>query len=215
MSTSDKEYIETRDINRGKRQVEEPFKSLIDWFSNFYGTRPLNICYEFLNHNQRPRLEIIFEKMDLNCRFYEYKEKDIIIEKVFKELIVDYPQYKSYNLFVISSCFDSIAKMEANYKIDKKKIEKLKNELNIPELWHIERTFGYSAIFFFHTQEQEDRLSHLDDLKMRFVDKYFELIKKYDEFGYLKREEFGIRFDNKERFQNIYQGNWRYYFMDN
>ena len=215
MSTSDNEYIETREIKRGKKEVTEPFARLINWIYDFYGTRPLNICYEFLNHNQRPRLEIVFETKDLTGKFWDDKDKDSRIEQVFKELTINTPKYKSDNLFVISSSFESIAKMEANFKIKKERIEELKITLNLPELWHIERTFGFSAIFFFYTKEQQDRLSKSEELKVKFRDEYFNLIKNYDEFGYLNKEEFGIRFDNKETFINIYRGSWQFYFKDN
>jgi len=215
MSSSDKEFLESREVKRGKIQVAQPFQNLIEWFEGFYGVRPLNICYEFLIHNQKPRLEIIFESYDSTQMFREDEGKNDRIEQVFKGLITGFSEYKSDNLFVIYSDFKAIAQTEANSRIDEKMIKNLTKTLNVPELWHIERAFGSTAIFFFHTQEQEDRLSQSKELKNLFIDKYFEVIKAHDEFGYLTREDFGIRFDNKERFQNMYKGSWQFYFKDN
>ena len=51
-------------------------------------------------------------------------------------------------------------------------------------------------------------------LKKELLDDYFILVKQYDEFNYLDKNEFDIGFDSKENFVNNYQSNWFYYHKD-
>ena len=37
-------------------------------------------------------------------------------------------------------------------------------------------------------------------------------LKEYDEFNVVKSEEFILRFDSKENFDNNYESNWYYYY---
>ena len=39
-----------------------------------------------------------------------------------------------------------------------------------------------------------------------------ELLRPHDEFGYLSRWRFAVRFDSKENFDRKYDANWFYYF---
>lgn len=47
---------------------------------------------------------------------------------------------------------------------------------------------------------------------MTWADTYFEIARRYDDFGYLTRAEIAIRVDSKENFDVNYSGNWFYYF---
>jgi hypothetical protein len=42
--------------------------------------------------------------------------------------------------------------------------------------------------------------------------KYFEILKEYDEFNYFNIEHFSIYLDSKENFDNNYESNWFYYY---
>ena len=43
-------------------------------------------------------------------------------------------------------------------------------------------------------------------------EEYLEQLKEYDEFNVVKSEEFILRFDSKENFDNNYESNWYYYY---
>ena len=61
ISPSDIEYELTKKIKKGEIQLKYPFDSLADWIMNNYGVRPINIIYDLLPHDKRPRLQVIFE----------------------------------------------------------------------------------------------------------------------------------------------------------
>ncbi len=42
---------------------------------------------------------------------------------------------------------------------------------------------------------------------------YFNILKKYDEFDYIKMEDFSIAFDSKENLDKNYKGNWYFYYL--
>ena len=41
---------------------------------------------------------------------------------------------------------------------------------------------------------------------------YFEILKAYDEFGYLVEKDFAVNFDSKQNFDDNYESNWYYYY---
>ena len=43
------------------------------------------------------------------------------------------------------------------------------------------------------------------------TEKYFNLLKDYDEFNYFERDSFMIYFDSKENFDKNFKSNWFYY----
>ncbi|MDR2929130.1 MAG: hypothetical protein LBV41_13170, partial [Cytophagaceae bacterium] len=49
-------------------------------------------------------------------------------------------------------------------------------------------------------------------LKKEWADKYREILRQHDEFGYYKRGRFNIYLDSKENFDKNYNSNWWYYY---
>jgi hypothetical protein len=49
-------------------------------------------------------------------------------------------------------------------------------------------------------------------MKKFLAEKYFEILKPYDEFNYFKKETFSVNLDSKENFDNNYESNWYYYY---
>jgi hypothetical protein len=78
------------------------------------------------------------------------------------------------------------------------------------QFWCTQR-FTEPPIVFVHTDEQAQTL-RTSPLRDTWADTYFEIAKRYDEFGYLDRTEIAIMVDSKENFETNYAGNWYYYF---
>jgi hypothetical protein len=232
---SDKDYKVTKLIKQGKRQMNSDFDGLANWIFETYNVKPINILYdEFRGYKNilRPRLQIVFEYekeergfRDEQFNFDENKQVPIkakfeqtLIEKgLLKESTVwdffkkiESAKYRTDDLWVIFSAFDRIAQDEANSAIPEEEIEKLKNDIDNPDLWLISK-FSRYVIFFFYTDNQIETYS-LNGLKQAMTDKYFDILKKYDEFDYFKRDQFSIKLDSKENFDNNYQSNWFYYY---
>lgn len=217
ITSSDIEYRNTKLIKQGKTTLDESFTILANLIKKKFGVKPINFHYDILDHNNRPRLQVIFERRIDSKKFHSKKKlfflklnKEKIIKDLFRKVFND--KYRSDNLYVIYGTFENIAWEEANSNIPEKLINELKIKYAIQNLWEIRKSFS-SAIFLFLTDEQAKSAS-MSHLRKELLDEYFILVKKFDEFNYLDINEFEIGFDSKENFVNNYQSNWFYYHKD-
>lgn len=230
---SDQDYKETKLIKQGRRQLNAPFKELAEWIDNKFQVKVINVYYDLIKSQNRPRLNIIFEFPNDQIKFrtqqygnYDSKKQKIIGDK-FKELIElmnannkgllakllnneAVQKYKTENIWVTFSSFEPIAKIEANELIPQEKINELKIKINSKELWEISRCFSRTT-FFFYTDEQV-RENTCNGMLQILTMEYYNLLKTYDEFDYIKIEEFSVNLDSKESFDNNYESNWYYYY---
>ena len=232
---SDKDYIETKIIKRGQAILNPDFAPLAEWIENKYLLTVLNIYYDITTgpHNRPfPRLNIIFEYEKDELKFrdgilgnYDSDKQQVIAGK-FEELVnnrntaiaklnnffgrTEGATYDTKGLLVIFDSFEPVAKDEANEAIPKNEIEKLKVELNSPEIWEISR-FGSRTTVFFYTDQQAEKAKSSDLLK-RLTSGYFQMLKKYDEFDYYEQESFSVCIDSKENFDKNFESSWFYYY---
>jgi hypothetical protein len=225
---SDKDYKETKLIKQGKKELKTPFKELAEWINNKFEVKVINIYYDLINTQNRPRLNIIFEFPNDEIKFrtqpygnYDSGKQKAIADK-FKELIElinisnkgifndPVQKYKTDNLWIIFSSFEPIAKIEANELIPHEKINELKIKINSKELWEISRCFS-STTFFFYTDKQV-RENTSNGMSQILTVEYYNLLKAYDEFDYIKIEYYSVYLDSKENFDNNYESNWYYYY---
>jgi hypothetical protein len=215
ISPSDIEYELTKKIKKGISKIEFPFDLLADWIHATYNAKPINIIYDLLPHDNRPRLQVIFDSQADSIlfagknRLFPDKTKSSMIITRFKKIVSDLPHYKLDNIFVVFSSFEKVAKVEVNLKVPKIKIDNIKEKVNL-EIWEIYTDF-YSIVIFFYTNLQLDNYIKDGNTKDKLKNLYFDLFKEYDEFDYLNKNEFEIQFDSKENFDKNYQSNWFYY----
>ena len=229
--TSDKDYKSTKKIKQGISKIKDEFEPLAKWIDKKYSVKTLNLVFDFMDNNKsNPRLQVCLEYARdkgkfMDNRTYNFdKTKQNEIAKKFGEITSNYElknkpnwikkllglTYKSNNLFVYFSDFETIAKDEANENIPDKEIKKLKSEINNPELWKIDRRFN-SATYFLYTDEQLKKYQD-SELHKKWNEQYFELLKKHDEFGYFKKDFYSVFLDSKENFDTNYESNWYYYY---
>ena len=106
--------------------------------------------------------------------------------------------------------FERIARSEADEKITQDEVEELKISIGDKKLWEIMPSYHF-PIFFLYTEKQVKSYKSSEKIK-EWSNKYFEMLKKYDEFGYYKKDSFSIKLDSKENFDKNYKSNWYYYF---
>jgi len=230
---SDKEYKITKQIMLGKATMNSDFIQLANFIDQTFGVKTINIIYDTIDKEKRPRLNICFEfeneKQSFNengeyCNF-DIKKQKIIADK-FKESLINQKiikkgffgffnnhkdeKYKTENVWVYFSAFEPLAKIETSDCVPQNQIDQLKKELNNDELWGISKGFS-QATFFLYSDEQVKRYENSEIQKL-WAEKYFNLLKPYDEFDYFKREKFYIYLDSKENFDNNYESNWYYYY---
>jgi hypothetical protein len=226
--TSDKDYKETKLIKQNKRKISSEFVELAEWINLKFDVFVLNVFYDSLNDkNETPRLNIIFEFKIDELKFrdgqlgnFDRKKQKLIAEK-FQELVSGKIKRHSFleklfgkkhsaeKLFVIFSSFEPIAKDEANSSIPNSEIDKLKSELGLIDIWEIYRQFS-GTTFFFYTDKQVDECSR-NGTKENLSKIYFNLLKRYDDFGYFKEDNYSVMLDSKENFDTNYESSWFYY----
>jgi hypothetical protein len=231
IATSDKDYKETKKIKQGISKIKDEFEPLAKWIDLKYEVKTLNILFDYIDKNKwQPRIQICLEYardkgkfMDPKTYNFDQRKQKEISEK-FEELNSNYEleistnwikrllglKYKSNNLFVYFSDFETIAKDEANENIPEKEIKKLKTEINNSELWEIDRRFN-GVTYFLYTDDQLKKYQD-SEIHKNWSNQYYDLLKKYDEFGYFKKDFYSVFLDSKENFDTNYESNWFYYY---
>lgn len=233
ITSNDKEYKQTKQIKQGKLTIKSEFKPLADWIDKEFGVKTVNIIYYTIDKGHRPALNICLEfekdkgKFHDSTNFNFDSAKTQAIGKRFKTTLqeqgiikgkglFDFLQkdsdskYKTNNIWIVFSAFDSIAKAEANSSVPEEKIQELKMSIGNKDLWEISRAFS-GTTFFLHTEKQVEEYSK-NGIKEEWTDMYFNLLQQYDEFHYFKKDFYSIHLDSKENFDKNYQGNWFYYY---
>ncbi|MBS1503171.1 MAG: hypothetical protein JST32_13970 [Bacteroidetes bacterium] len=227
----------TKLIKQGKASIPDEFHRLADWKDKTYDVKTLNIIYEFDKLINRPRLQIIFEFEQDEEKFHEESNgaisnydstKQYAIAKEFRKTLLENgfigkrsifgflkkkkPKYKLDNVLVVYGAFKHLAKEEAIGNIPKEELKKLNEQIANTEIWHIVTGFT-KVIIFFYTDEQVKAYSNDIAVRQALNNRYYQLLKPYDEFNYYDRNDYVIAFDSKENFDKNYQSNWYYYFL--
>jgi hypothetical protein len=217
----DPEYKRAKLIKQGKDYIPAPYDQLARWITQRWGIKILDVAHEIIRPTNRPRLQIVVEQ-ESEKLFFTLTPFGQTLPPVEREVVEQLrslleanppPQLDSDGIFVIFSAFAPIAMEEANGRIPQEEISALRTKLANPEVWEIRKNFR-SATFLFLTDLQAE-LAATRGLKEIYTDRYFELIKNHDEFGYLKREKFRVHFDSKENFDTKYGSSWFHYDRDN
>ena len=215
---SDKDYQQTKRIKKEGHRLSPPFAELADWIDAKYEVGVINILYDTVIPDSRPRLSVVLE-LDADAQkfresalgnFNKIDQKRIAEE--FVRIAADQPdpRFETDGLFVVFTSFERVARIEANESVPESSIKRLKSQLSDDGIWEISRCFD-GATFFFFTDEQLKR-SEEGDVRQSYAREYSRIVEPYDEFGYLKRSGVTVSFDSKENFDTNYQGNWYYYY---
>ncbi len=228
----DKEYKVTKQIMLGRQIIPNELQPIADWIDKIFDVKTINLNYDIIEDG-RPRLGVCFETQEEANSFHENGEftnydstKQKQISDKFKELLAkqnllkknsffdflkrNNKKYKTDDIWVYTSAFEPIARIDANESVPQEKVLQLKTELNCKDLWEISRCFS-GITFFLYTDEQVKQYENSKTRKI-WADKYFDLLEPYNEFGYFKRDKFNINLDSKENFDNNYESNWYYYY---
>jgi hypothetical protein len=227
---SDDDYKATKLIMQGKAFMNPEFIPLANWINNTYGLKPINIIYDLMEPEHSPRLQICFEFPYEKEKFYENgaflnfdKGKQTAICAEFKKTMKEQglirnsffsnpfkrATYRTNGIFAYFSAFEPIAREEANGSIPNEHIKSLEKEINDENLWQIVTVFA-GAVFFLYTDEQVKQYDK-EGIKKAWSEKYYALLKDYDEFNYFK-DKFSIYIDSKENFDQKYNSSWYNYF---
>ncbi len=215
---SDKAYQQTKRVKQRKAHMSPDFAPLTQWIYNEYGAKAINILHDTINDGEIPRLQICFEFEEEEAIFLnrnksmDSRKQQAIAQEFTKMADMAKLPYRTKDLWVIYGAFEPIAKAEAMSKVPEEKIKQLQGSLQDANLWLIMATsLGPRPGFFLYTDEQVKAYKGSETVE-RWTDLFYVLLKNYDEFGYIRREDFAIYLDSKENFDTNYQSNWYYYF---
>ena len=237
--STDPDYLDTKLVKQRLKKLDPFFQELAYWIQKKYASKLLNVYYDKIE-NHRPRLNIIFEFEEDTNKFKDNRgnfiaDKQKAVKEKFDRILLGEPEknknffsriftkaksavfdiadklkFDTDDLLVIFDTFEPVAKEEVNRNISQAQIDDLERELKTKNVWKIHREFSTTAIFFY-TNDQIDQSVH-DGTKDFIKEKYFGLLKSYDEFNYLKADDMFLTFDSKENFEETYQGNWFNYY---
>lgn len=230
--STDPDYLDTKLIKQRVKKLDSIYQELADWINQKFNTPVLNIYHDKIDVNKnRPRLSIIFEYYQSVEKFQDSignydTEKQKLIANQFRQILKSksilnrsffdrlfkksYPsQFDTDRLLVIFTAFEPIAREEVNQRIPQTEIDNLKQELSSKNVWEIYREFATTTYFFDTDKQIEDYKA--DGTTQIMTQQYFSILKKYDEFDYIKQDTHFLTFDSKENFDKTFKSNWFWY----
>lgn len=215
MYTSERDYHSTKLIKKGEKELDGSFSRFADWILEEFGWRPINVIYDKIDPNNRPKLSLIFELQGQASVFhngtgYDEEKRKAIVDKFKSFQKESHGVSDNSDVWVIFQEFESAEQAACNERIPQQEIDQFKARFSAQNLWEISR-FGAYTTFFFLTKDQMTN-SKENGLQAEIRKEYLNLLKPYDEFNYFNLENLPVVFDNKENFELNYQGNWHNFY---
>jgi hypothetical protein len=214
---SDPEYKDSMMVKKGEKVLPEISSLLIDWINREYEVHAINVYYDKIIPDDRPRIQVIFENHEDISKFREnggigkhIQERQFKISTKYTELVKMLGLEDSHstdNIFVCYSEFSKLYRSGLNAQVPKIRADELFEKYKGDLIWQIkaDETDGTILIVFFYNNEEKNKTFNFH-LTQNLKDEYFALLKEFDEFGYLK--EVSIDKQSKEDFEKINNGSW-------
>jgi hypothetical protein len=213
ITSFDPEYQATKLVKRGSAAMEPLLADLAAWIAAKWRVNVVNVIYDEPGGITRhPRLRVCVEHSRERQQFFNGLNFDHLKQQAiaarFTELVNHHgaSRYIVDRLLVVFAAFAPLAREEADRRLSDTEIRALEERIRNPDLWTIHRSFG-RVTFMFHTDEQA-RAGAAAGLREAYADRYLELLRKYDEFQYLRSSRFSVAFDSKENFDRNFGGSW-------
>ena len=230
---SDPDFEEALRIRRGEQKLDPALSPFIRSFAQHFDATPLAVMTDTIpvagTRRKQPRLSVVLERSaDLRAftladGFGFDSAKQAATARIWADTMsgghlsrfglppdqseVDWVQ----DLFVYFAEFEKTAEWAAHEAVKGDELTRFIASLDLGDrFWRTERFVG-PPIVFVYTDEQAARLRS-PEIRARWADLYYPLVKRHDEFGYLDRNEIHVAVDSKETFERDYSGNWYYYF---
>lgn len=207
VSPWDKEYLETKGIKEGLRQLSDLDAKAAQWISETYGVSVINIALDRPAGLSWPRVQVILDReSDMpifrdGLNFSAKRQREISAQLK----TMGYP-HTDERLLVVFSSFESVALWDMNNSVTSSDETSLLKRIGDTSLWTIHRCTS-GTTFFFYTEVQKEAAERFG-LHPRYSRAYCDLLGKYDDFGYLDPDTFEVAFDSEERFKKVYRASW-------
>lgn len=212
---------ETKQLLKREKSLTPVFQEFSRWLFHRYGVRAINYQFDPIEYdkNGRWRLRIMLHTSEdyqkvLKVDGYTYNEdyqKEIAagFAKIAEEFAYA-DQTQLNNLLVVYTDVSAELKVDANIKAAEHAGEWMKFKYTHAGFWTIYPA-GTAAVVF--CLKDRDVLTNQENgVSQSIENEYFEILKRYDEFGMFNREGFSIAYDSKENVDNNYHGSLYLYF---
>ena len=231
---TDRGYQLAKRIKQGTAQLDPTFDAFVERFTARYGIPLLTIGLDSIDRprgeGKQARLAVVLERSQQYQSFltspFNYdkaKQNEIahllttsVSARTLREQF-DLPRRPfspgptAEDIFVCFQDFEKVATDEVHDLAVDAELDRFESSLAIGDQFWCTQRFTGPPIVFVHTDEQADAL-RASAIRDTWADTYYEIAKRYDEFGYLDRSEVAIMVDSKENFDSNYASNWYYYF---
>lgn len=212
---------ETKELLNGGKSLLPVFQEFSRWLYDCYAVRAVNYKFDPIEYdkNGRYRLHILLHTTEdyrklCEANGYTYNEEyGKVIAAGFAEIAERFSyadQTKLNDLLVIYTDVSAELKAEANMKATENASEWMKIKYAHVGFWTIFPA-GTAAVVFF-LKDKDVSTNQENGVCENVEREYFEVLKRYDEYGIFSREEFSMTFDSKENVDNNYQGSLYLYF---
>lgn len=213
ITSLDPEYLNTLELKRGNTSLPEISRRLINWINKEYEVGAINVYYDRIIPDNRPRVQIIFENHPDVSKFREngignyLPQKQSAISNQYAELVNElrlHDKFPTHNVLICYSEFSNIYKSNIYNSVPKSHFEKLFEKYKSEYIWRIQINGSGLIVFFFNNLDKKN--SKYDFMIESLKKEYFSILKLFDEFGYLN--DTWVSRESQEDFDNIYDGSW-------
>jgi hypothetical protein len=217
---NEKLFAAARSAKVGRLKLLPALAALRDWITTEFGVSVVYVDYALVElgpSEGRPRLTVIletdadFDRWKLNAVEIEPNFEQRVLSR-FRELAATDPSvHDSTGVFLILDNFSEECLGRAVDRFVRQDASEVIREFASASIWKID-AYNRDLVVFF-PKEVDIARNAAQGMSAKISNRCFELIKKYDEFGYVTPASFRLRFDSRENVDKHYHGNmfnyWR------
>lgn len=209
---TDCNYQQTKRILLGQERMDEKYVQLADYIQKSFFVQVINVTCTQRENTINLTLWLKYE----NEENMFYKEPFVVDSQKMNRILRQFKQImklgnESMNICLSFQAFETLAKVETNNAVTQHEILELKGKLRCNDIWEISRCLS-NVVFFLYKDKQVSQYEERGYID-KWSEMYLGLLKRYDEFGFYTKENFHIKLDSKENFDNNFNGDWYYYYV--
>ena len=220
LSEDDALFARVRDAKSGRGCLPPTLAALRDEVSARFSVQVLHVAYDAIEIGPsvgRPRLNLIVETDSDHATLRENRFKirpDVrrhVLTRLARLAAEREPgRYETENVLLITDCFADVCLERACAEFRQRDADRVIEEFAAARIWRIDG-FARANVVFLPT-EREVGNARANGTADRIAARCLELIRGYDEFGYLSEADVEVRLDSKENLDRHYRGNLYSYF---
>jgi hypothetical protein len=113
-------------------------------------------------------------------------------------------------LFASFEDFERLALEKAHGSIHGRRLRVFEQQLGLGDVFWCTASGAEPPVVFVYTDDQAAAV-RASGIQRSWAELWYAMVKPYDEFGYISREDVEIVVDSKQNFDENYESNWRYY----